>query len=383
MKNTLILLIISIFVSITLQAQNVVVVIIDGARYSETFGDPDRTYVPKMAELTSMGTYCDNFYNEHQTWTSRAIPALMTGSWDGVTDTIYQGNSTQYTKSPSIFEYFRKQKNLADTESYYTIKYVSSLWLQSFHPEYGVDYWPKTISTGSTDNDVYQSSLSAMETDHPQFLWVYLADVDHEGHSGIWDNYTASIANADQIVYDLWQAIQADDFYRDNTTLLVTNDHGRHDDQHGGFSGHGCSCDGCQHIMMLAIGPNIKENYVSEQQYEIEDFAVTIAHILDVNPEYSTGEVMSDIFIDSNIENTNNNFNIEISDNNIRFYLEQKSEVLIELFDLKGVKVQTILNNSQPKGLNSCKYDNNIPAGVYFVKFKSNDKTQTIKILKN
>ncbi len=383
MKKTLVIAIL-FFVSLTLQAQNVVVVIIDGARYSETFGDPDRTYIPKMTELATQGTYCDLFYNEHETYTSRAIPALMTGSWDGVDYLTYEGNETQSTKSPTIFEYFRKQKDLPETQCYYTMAYVSSLWLQSFHPEYGVDYWPKTISEGSSDNDAYQTSIDVMEADHPQFMWVYLSDVDHEGHSGNWDNYTGSIANADQIVSDIWDAIQTDDFYKDNTTLLVTNDHGRHDNQHGGFSGHGCDCDGCQHIMMLAIGPNIKTNYVSnEVQYETEDFAVTVAHLLYVDPEYSTGEVMSDIFIETDIEGVKYDFNIEVSDNNIRFYLEQKSEVLIELFDIKGVKIETILNNSLPKGINSCQYNDSIPAGVYFVKFNSNNKTQTVKILKN
>ena len=34
------------------QAESFVLVIIDGARYSETFGDPDHLYVPKMYEMS-------------------------------------------------------------------------------------------------------------------------------------------------------------------------------------------------------------------------------------------------------------------------------------------------------------------------------------------
>ena len=36
------------------ESDNVVVIIIDGARYSETFGDPDYTHIPQMAKLAEV-----------------------------------------------------------------------------------------------------------------------------------------------------------------------------------------------------------------------------------------------------------------------------------------------------------------------------------------
>lgn len=128
------------------QTQNVVVVIIDGARYTETFGDPEHTYIPKMAELAQEGTIISEFYNDNYTYTSRAVPALWCGSWTDVTAINYQGSDTQYTEDPSIFEYFRKQKNQPETKCIHELTYVSSLWLQSFHTDYGEDYWPYTMS---------------------------------------------------------------------------------------------------------------------------------------------------------------------------------------------------------------------------------------------
>ena len=53
------------------------IIIIDGARYTETLGDPTHTYTPEMWNLTTQGTMVDNFKNDNFTYTSRAIPASL------------------------------------------------------------------------------------------------------------------------------------------------------------------------------------------------------------------------------------------------------------------------------------------------------------------
>ena len=117
--------------------------------------------------------------------------------------------------------------------------------------------------------------------------------MDHEGHSGDWESYTTAIHKADSIVGFLWEKLQADTFYQNSTTLFVTNDHGRHDDQHGEFSGHGCGCEGCRHIMFLALGPNVKNNFISTQYRRTPDLAVTVSEIFDADPTEATGEIMN------------------------------------------------------------------------------------------
>ena len=65
------------------EAQNpdkIMIIIFDGARYSETFGDPTHTYIPKMCELSNEGTIVDDFQNDYITYISRAIPALWCGA---------------------------------------------------------------------------------------------------------------------------------------------------------------------------------------------------------------------------------------------------------------------------------------------------------------
>ncbi len=377
------------FNSYSQETENVMIVIIDGARYSETFGDPSHQYIPEMYELSNQGTIIHNFYNDGVTYTSRAIPALWCGAWTEVRDTLYNGSWTNYAVMPTLFEYYRKQKNQPAEECYYVLKYIPDLWLPSFDPDYGPDYWPEFQSMGSTDNDVAYQTEYVMDNFHPHFLWVYLADVDHAGHSGVWSEYTEAIINADQIVGQLWDKIQSDPFYANKTTMIVTNDHGRHDPQHGGFSGHGCGCEGCRHIQFLAIGPDIKVNNNTNQYRTIPDMAVTASHLLGIDPEKATGQVMHEILNSNSISEHNSKTSIvkieKIYPNpfkqntRIIYQLNGNKQVLLKIYDFTGNKIKTLVNEVQTAGVKEVDWDgsdNNgiiLDSGVYPFTLKANN----------
>jgi len=366
--------------------ENVVLVIIDGARYSETFGDNTREYIPSMDSLAQHGTIVDSFYNDGITYTSRAIPALWCGTWTEVRDTTYYGRETQYTLSPSIFEYIRHDLMLPANQCYYVLKYINSLWLPSFHEDYGPEYWPEFHSVGSTDEDVRDEALSIMQSHHPRFTLVYLADVDHAGHSGNWDDYITAIETADAIVGDIWEFIQNDPVYADNTVMMVTNDHGRHDDQHGGFSGHGDGCDGCRHIMMLAIGPGIREGIVENSEYRTTpDFAVTACEILDVNPSMSDGDVMQEIFVPNGIEEspvqtTIENYTISNvypnpfnSTTTITLDLERRQALEIDVYNVLGKRMHSIARGVYNPGQYRFSFNGaELQSGTYFLTYSVN-----------
>ncbi len=79
--------------------------------------------------------------------------------------------------------------------------------------------------------------------------------------------------------------------------MFVINDHGRHDDAHGGFSGHGDTCFGCRHVMLLAIGPDVAQGvHVDSADASITDVAVTAGELLGFDPVYSTGRILYELF---------------------------------------------------------------------------------------
>ncbi|NOR86162.1 MAG: T9SS type A sorting domain-containing protein [Bacteroidales bacterium] len=233
-----------------------------------------------------------------------------------------------------------------------------------------------------------------MDTHHPHFIWVYLADVDHAGHSGNWTEYINAITTADGIVGDLWRHLQNDPFYKDSTTLFITNDHGRHDDQHGGFQGHGCGCEGCRHIEFIAVGPSIKKGFVSNQVRNIPDMAVSASYLLGIDPEYSTGEVMHEIFNANAVNDTPNLMTLHGNDPNpfsksteIRFYLTKPSLIQLSIFDMTGREIITIEEEWKNQGDQSIEWDATnehgeiVTPGIYFYSLHFEKQMETGKLL--
>jgi len=379
------------------QPDKMMIVIIDGARHTETFGDSVHQFIPEMWELSSQGTVISEFRNDGITYTSRAIPALWCGAWTDIFDTVYNSSSTSYAKLPTIFEYFRKDKNAPADDCFYVLEFIQDLWLPSFDEDYGPDYWPQFHSEGSTDAELAEQTELVMDNYHPHFLWIYLADVDHAGHSGNWNEYTSAIQNADQVVGQLWDKIQSDSFYQNTTTLIVTNDNGRHDDQHGGFENHGCNCEGCRHIMFLALGPNVKENYTSSQSRVLPDMAVTASHILGINPSKSTGEVITEILNPNSVsdpEYMSMNFHLSAYPNpfdtntKIHFTLSQTEEVSLSICNPEGIKVRTLINEMKFKGDYDILWDSRsysgqiVNPGIYTCTLQSGINKQSIKLVK-
>jgi hypothetical protein len=67
--------------SVLSSGQNVVVVVIDGGRYTETLGAGE-TYLPHLwTDLRPLGTYWTNFRNEGITSTVSGHSSIETGTW--------------------------------------------------------------------------------------------------------------------------------------------------------------------------------------------------------------------------------------------------------------------------------------------------------------
>lgn len=372
-----------------------VIIIIDGARYTETLGDPSHTYTPKMWSLSQQGTTITNFANNNFTYTSRAIPALWCGAWTGVQNITYNGSSTQHAILPTLWEYYRKDKSMPANECFYITQYMPSLWLPSFDADYGQNYWPAFHCIGGSDKDVATQTQLVMDNTHPHLIWVYLSGVDHAGHSGNWVDYTKTIFSADSIVGVLWDKIQSDNFYKNSTTLIVTNDHGRHDDQHGGFSGHGCSCEGCRHIQFLAVGPTIKQNYISSLYRAIPDMSVTASYLLGVNPTKATGDIMQEIFVSNTIDKDLNQAfifngaypNPFSKSTSIRYFLNKPSEVHLSIYSMSGEEIITLVNEKQRQGQKSVgwyglgAHGQKVSPGVYFYNLQVGSQKESGKLV--
>ena len=91
-------------------AQNVVIVVIDGARYTETFG-ADSLYIPHIwTQLRPLGTIWTNFRNNGITKTDPGHASIATGTWQFI-----DNKGVIRPTQPTMFEYFRKESGASES----------------------------------------------------------------------------------------------------------------------------------------------------------------------------------------------------------------------------------------------------------------------------
>src|SRR5258707_6359775 len=261
-------------------AQNVFIIVIDGVRYSESLGGEGK-YMPHLwNDLRPIGTIYTRFRNEGKTLTNPGHSAILTGKWQNI-----KNDGSDEFSDPTVFELFRKQTGLPE-QSCFVIAGKEKLHILTHgtDPSYGKKYAAMFKANSSGKNiDTWNNLKSVMSEFHPRAVIVNFAETDIIGHKGNWEGYLGAIREVDSLLSALWNAIQSDSVYKNTTTLFVTNDHGRHDDQHGGFKDHGDSCEGCRHIMLVALGPMFKEGAEVSGLATQVDLAPTSAGILGID----------------------------------------------------------------------------------------------------
>ena len=140
--------------------------------------------------------------------------------------------------------------------------------------------------------------LDAERTDKPVILIVDFAYSDYAGHTAATiDGYKDAVKSCDETMMKLWEGVQANPDLRDCTTVFFTNDHGRHTNDwraHGGDN-----CDGCQHIMLLALGPDIKRDTVVDGEALQIDMAPTAGELLGLQTPLAMGRVLTECLTDN------------------------------------------------------------------------------------
>jgi hypothetical protein len=279
----------------------VIVLVVDGPRYSETWGDTSHQYIPFMHNvLAPQGVVHNQFYTQGETHTTSGHAALSTGIYQSINN-----GGQELPIRPSFFQHWLKQhpedKSLAwIIASKDKLEVLSNCteygWKDKFRPS--VDCGNAGLATGYRHDSLTQIKvLSTLQNNHPNLLLVNYREPDFSGHAGDWKGYLKGILKTDEYVHAIWQFIQNDLFYKDNTTLFVTNDHGRHlDGISNGFVSHGDNCDGCRHINLYSFGPDFKKDLVSPIYRNLVDVHATILELLHIRGAYTDGNVMLELF---------------------------------------------------------------------------------------
>jgi len=141
-------------------------------------------------------------------------------------------------------------------------------------------------TTKLDDEDVWDSFLQVplldyVKSAHPRLLFVGYGETDNWAHSGRYDLVLESAHQVDEFVRQLWDTMQAMPEYRDQTTFIITTDHGRGSGLEE-WKEHGVDEKGSENIWIAIMGPDTaalgeRTNASSVTQAEI---AATVAAFL-------------------------------------------------------------------------------------------------------
>tara|TARA_R110000868_G_scaffold197823_4_gene444025 strand:+ start:287 stop:1255 length:969 start_codon:yes stop_codon:yes gene_type:complete len=257
--------------------KNVVILVIDGPRMDDTWNSVTLNTVPNQKELLKEGVFFNEFYNNGITKTLSGHAAICTGAYENLIN-----NGLEEPTLPSIFQQFLKSTQLNPKKAPIITSKLKLATLgncRSF--QFRNSYLPEVMAADREDSVTFKFSKEFFTVNEPRLSLIHFKGPDIAGHHNDWNQYLANIKIADQYAKELWEFLQTQDFYKDQTTLFITNDHGRHsDDISNGFQNHGDKCEGCRHISLLALGPDFTPGTVINKSYEQIDLAPTIATLL-------------------------------------------------------------------------------------------------------
>ena len=106
------------------------------------------------------------------------------------------------------------------------------------------------------DAFLQRAALQSLKRDRPRVLFVGFGESDEWAHERRYDHYLGSLHDADGYLAGLWRTLQSMPSYRGKTTLLVLCDHGRGRTTEK-WTDHGRDVDGAEEIWFAALGPGV------------------------------------------------------------------------------------------------------------------------------
>lgn len=120
------------------------------------------------------------------------------------------------------------------------------------------------------DEFTMKTTLDYLSVEKPDFLWVSLGDTDEYAHIGNYHKYISSLKKADYFIGEIIQE------YDENTTFIVTTDHGRSKD----WTSHGYDSESAR-VWLMMYGKNIpaKQFVKFNQIKSLSDLMPTVLKI--------------------------------------------------------------------------------------------------------
>ena len=321
----------------TKPAENLFIITIDGFRWQELFTGADEslindiTYTPDTA-LTKMLYWSDNEKERRQKlmpffWNVLSKKGQLFGNrhfdnkvntaniytfsypgyneiFTGNTDLLVSSNKKKWNSNANVLEYLNakdefKGKVVAFT-SWNVFPYILNEERNGMMINSGYENMDEQDSSsaqslinkvqsdavynkGGTRHDqlTFLTAKEYVQQHKPKVVFVGLGETDEYAHSKRYDLYLQQANQADRMLGELWQWIQTTPGYKNNTSLLITTDHGR-GKMDKNWTSHSTFIRGSSQTWIAMIGPSIEPlgEVKNDQQLYQQEIAGLIAGLV-------------------------------------------------------------------------------------------------------
>ena len=106
------------------------------------------------------------------------------------------------------------------------------------------------------DELTFLTAKAYIQKTQPRVVFIGLGETDEWAHAGRYDMYLEKANQADKMIAVLWHWIQTTPGYKDNSTLIITTDHGR-GSRTGKWTSHGNFIKGSSQTWLGIMGPHL------------------------------------------------------------------------------------------------------------------------------
>lgn len=218
-------------------------------------------------------------------------------------DAVIDSNDAVQNPYPSVLEFVKEELDLAPEQVAVFASWDRFNWIAESrpgtiainagaepyaHPDPAVQALsriqsevPEVMADSRFDAFTFRLALAHLKTHRPRVLYIAFGETDEWAHEGEYERTLDAAARTDGYLRELWEFLESDEQYRGRTALILTTDHGR------GVTGdewrhHGSRIAEAEYVWMAFVSPGspLRGEWTDAELLHSSQVAATLARLL-------------------------------------------------------------------------------------------------------
>lgn len=215
----------------------------------------------------------------------------------GTTDIFITKNKKKYNKNINVLEWLHRKPSFKDKIAVFTSWDIFPFILNTKRNGLPINNGSENFSdhynkikvvdkegirhSEDTNYDMltFIHAMNFIKLHQPRIVAIVFGEADVVAHKKRYDLYLHKAHHADMMMAELWNLVQTTEGYKDNTTFLITTDHGRGSTRRN-WHDHGLFIKGSSQTWLAVLGPGIDYFQPDREQFYNKELAAIIANLV-------------------------------------------------------------------------------------------------------